>query len=284
MAERTEIVLRLACFATCLLGMLAWERCAPHRGSTVRPIPRRIANLACVALGAMLSRLVVPLGTVMAALLAESRDWGLLQRVDWPPPVEITLAVLLFDLAVYAQHVAFHTVPVLWRLHRVHHADLDVDATTGVRFHPLEFALSAVIRVALVLTAGPSAASVVTFEVLLNATSLFNHGDVRMPARLDRVLRAVVVTPDMHRIHHSVEPAETNSNFGFGLPWWDRLFGTYRPEPRAARDGMVLGLADRRDEREVDRLPGMLLLPFRTDAGRGASGEPGDAQNRHVGP
>ncbi|MBI5477411.1 MAG: sterol desaturase family protein, partial [Deltaproteobacteria bacterium] len=160
-----------------------------------------------------------------------------------------------------------HSVPALWRLHQVHHADPDFDVTTGARFHPLEIALSMLIKFATILVLGPPVLAVVVFEVLLNATAMFNHGNLRLPAALDRVLRKFVVTPDMHRVHHSVEDDETNSNFGFNLPWWDRLLGTYRAQPRAGHDAMVIGVRGHADPRVVARLDGMLLMPFKGEVG-----------------
>jgi sterol desaturase/sphingolipid hydroxylase (fatty acid hydroxylase superfamily) len=188
---------------------------------------------------------------------------GLLAIYPLPPLLALVLAVVALDLAIWVQHVLVHAVPVLWRLHRVHHADLDYDLTTGARFHPLEILLSMLIKFAAILVLGPPVAAVVLFEVLLNATAMFNHANVRLPLGLDRRLRWVLVTPDMHRVHHSVEDDETNSNFGFNLSIWDRLFGTYLDQPRAGHECMTIGIRDRRDPLEVDRLPGMLALPFR---------------------
>jgi len=175
----------------------------------------------------------------------------------------VPLAVIALDFVIWLQHVMVHAVPLFWRLHRVHHADPDYDVTTGARFHPLEIVLSMLIKFATIVVLGPPVVAVVIFEVLLNATAMFNHGNIGLPATLDRVLRRVLVTPDMHRVHHSIEDDETNSNFGFNLPWWDRLFGTYRDQPRAGQLGMVIGIRDHADPREVARLDGMLLLPFR---------------------
>jgi sterol desaturase/sphingolipid hydroxylase (fatty acid hydroxylase superfamily) len=177
------------------------------------------------------------------------------------------LGVILLDLAIYLQHVLFHAVPALWRLHRMHHADLEFDVTTGTRFHPIEILLSMGIKLGVVAAFGMPAVSVLIFEVLLNATSMFNHGNVRIPLSVDRVLRWIVVTPDMHRVHHSISPRETNSNFGFNLPWWDRLFGTYRDQPAAGHEGMTIGIEQFRDPREL-RLDRMLVQPFRGEAGR----------------
>jgi sterol desaturase/sphingolipid hydroxylase (fatty acid hydroxylase superfamily) len=215
-------------------------------------------------LDTVLVRLVFPTAAIGVALLAETRGWGLFEAVQAPAWLAVIASVILLDLAIYLQHVLFHAVPVLWRLHRMHHADLEVDVTTGVRFHPVEILLSMAIKLGVVAALGTPAAAVLIFEVLLNATSMFSHGNVRLPERFDSVLRRIVVTPDMHRVHHSVVPRETNSNFGFNLPWWDRLFGTYRGEPAAGHEGMTIGIEQFRDPREL-RLDRMLLQPFRDD-------------------
>jgi len=169
---------------------------------------------------------------------------------------------VLMDLVIYLQHVMVHAVPLLWRLHRVHHADLDYDVTTGARFHPLEIILSLLIKFAVILLLGPPLVAVVIFEVLLNATAMFNHGNVSLPPAVDRWIRWLLVTPDMHRVHHSIEDDETNSNFGFNLPWWDRLLGTYRAQPRSGHQGMVIGIRTFRETRQCVSLPGMLKIPF----------------------
>ena len=262
MSPKIEIAVRLGCFGGVLLLMALWELLAPRRSLNAAKAPRWTSNLSLVVLNATIARLLVPITAVAAAIVAESREWGLLHLVDWPAWLEVLLAVVVFDLAIYLQHVMFHAVPVLWRLHMVHHADLDFDVTTGVRFHTLEILLSAFIKLAVVVIVGPAAAAVVIFEVLLNATSMFNHSNVRMPVPVDRLLRRFVVTPDMHRVHHSVVRSEANSNFGFNLPWWDYLLGTYRAQPAAGHDKMTIGVKDNRDERQVDRLAGMLALPF----------------------
>jgi sterol desaturase/sphingolipid hydroxylase (fatty acid hydroxylase superfamily) len=210
---------------------------------------------------------LVPISAVAAAVVAESRGWGLLHQVDWPLWVEVIFVLLGFDLAIYLQHVLFHAVPALWRLHMVHHADLDFDVTTGLRFHTLEILLSALIKLAVVVVVGAPAVAVVIFEVLLNATSMFNHTNARMPGWLDGVLRWFVVTPDMHRVHHSVIRRETNSNFGFNFPWWDFLLGTYRAQPRDGHTAMMIGISHLRDELQVDRLLRMLVIPFETGVG-----------------
>jgi sterol desaturase/sphingolipid hydroxylase (fatty acid hydroxylase superfamily) len=258
-----ESVIRLGCFGGVLLLMALWEALAPRRRLTVRRPLRWASNLGLVVIDTLAVRFLVPLGAVGAALLAEERGWGLFNLVSWPGWLAVVLSVLALDCLVYFQHVLFHAVPFLWRLHRVHHADLDFDATTGVRFHPLEILLSAGLKTGAALVLGAPALAVLLFEALLNTTSVFNHGNVRLPGWLDRALRWVVVTPEMHRVHHSADdPRETNSNFGFNLPWWDFLFRTYRPQPARGHEGMTVGLDQLRDERKADRLGWMLLLPF----------------------
>jgi sterol desaturase/sphingolipid hydroxylase (fatty acid hydroxylase superfamily) len=208
-------------------------------------------------------RLVFPAAALGMTTFAGDQGWGLLNYLVVPFWVEFIVSLLFLDFVIYLQHVMVHAVPALWRLHRVHHADPDFDVTTGARFHPLEILLSMLIKFAAIAVLGPPIMAVVIFEIVLNATSMFNHGNVRMPRGLDRVLRWLVVTPDMHRVHHSAEDYEANSNFGFNLPWWDRLFGTYRDQPGAGHEGMTIGIHKYRDPAQVAWLPGMLLLPFR---------------------
>ncbi len=199
------------------------------------------------------------------ALLAEERGWGLFNVIETPAWLAFMASLLALDLAIYLQHVMFHAVPALWRLHRMHHADLEFDFTTGLRFHPIEILLSMGIKVAVVAALGPPAVAVLVFEILLSATSIFNHGNARIPLGLDRVLRWIVVTPDMHRVHHSIHPNETNSNFGFNLPWWDRLLGTYRAQPREGHEGMTIGIEQFRTRRDL-WLDRMILQPLRGSA------------------
>jgi sterol desaturase/sphingolipid hydroxylase (fatty acid hydroxylase superfamily) len=258
----SEAVVRVGCFAGVLGIMAVWEFLAPRRRpTTARPV-RWASNLGLVLLDTLAARLLLPLGAVGVALVAEECGWGLFHNVALPGWLAVVLSVVALDFAIYVQHVLFHAVPLLWRLHMVHHADLDFDVSTGVRFHTLETLLSLGIKGAAVVLLGAPAVAVLAFEVLLNATSMFSHGNVRLPGWLDRALRLVVVTPDMHRVHHSVTPRETNNNFGFNLPWWDYLFGTYRARPAAGQEGMTIGLEQFRDERVADRLHWMLLLPF----------------------
>jgi len=246
--------------------MAAWELLAPRRHQAAERPLRWSSNLGIVVLDTVLVRILVPATGVGIAFLAEARGWGLFHAFAAPAWLAVIVSVIALDLAIYLQHVLFHAVPALWRLHRMHHADLAFDVTTGVRFHPIEILLSMLIKLAVVAALGAPALAVVLFEVVLNATSMFNHGNVRVPERLDRMLRWIVVTPDMHRVHHSVEAHETNSNFGFNLPWWDRMFGTYRSQPAAGHDAMRIGIEQFRDRSEL-RLDRMLLQPFREGVG-----------------
>lgn len=256
-----EATIRLTFFLGVLAAMAVWEVSAPRRRRDIPRLLRWTNNLGIVVIDTILVRLTFPLVAVGLAVLAEERGWGLMNVLDLPGWVAFLGAVLVLDLAIYLQHVMFHAVPALWRLHRMHHADLEYDVTTGLRFHPVEILLSMGIKLAVVAAMGPPAVAVLVFEVLLNATAMFNHGNVRLPTKIDRILRLVVVTPDMHRVHHSVHPAETNSNFGFNLPWWDRLLGTYRAQPRAGHEGMTIGIEQFRTTRDL-WLDRMLLQPL----------------------
>lgn len=258
-----EPFIRLGVFAGVLLLMALWELLSPRRPQRYGRRQRWPHNLMLVALDTFAVRLLIPLVAVGAALAAAERGWGLLNLIALPPWLAIVLAVLALDLVIYFQHRLFHAVPWFWRLHRMHHADLEFDVTTGLRFHPFEIMLSMVIKLAAVVTFGAPALAVLIFEVVLNAMSMFNHGNVRMPEWLDRRLRLFVVTPDMHRVHHSVVRRETDSNFGFNVSWWDRLFGTYRSQPAAGHLGMTIGLEQFREAREL-RLDRLLLQPFRS--------------------
>lgn len=252
--------IRLGAFFGVLAAMMLWELAAPRRRRTVPRLLRWTNNLGVVVLNTILLRLVFPGAAVALAVVGETEGWGLLHAVALPWWAALPIAVLLLDLVIYLQHVMFHAVPALWRLHRMHHADLEFDVTTGLRFHPVEILLSMLIKFAAIAAIGPSAAAVLLFEVVLNATSMFNHANIRLPLGLDRVLRWVVVTPDMHRVHHSIRPEETNSNFGFNLPWWDRLLGTYRAQPAAGHLGMTIGIEQFRDQRAL-WLDRMLIQP-----------------------
>jgi sterol desaturase/sphingolipid hydroxylase (fatty acid hydroxylase superfamily) len=260
-----ESLVRLGAFFAVLAAMAAWELAAPRRRREIPRLVRWSNNFALVALDAVVVRLVLPTVALGAALTAQQQGWGLFGAVPAPGWLAVLATVVVLDLAMYLQHVVFHAVPALWRLHRMHHADLEFDVSTGIRFHPLEILLSMAIKLAMVAALGAPAAAVLVFEILLNATAMFNHANIRMPVWLDRVLRWIVVTPDMHRIHHSVESRETNSNFGFNLPWWDRLLGTYKPDPSQGHERMTIGIERFRsvDELRIDR---MLLQPLRGPA------------------
>jgi sterol desaturase/sphingolipid hydroxylase (fatty acid hydroxylase superfamily) len=258
-----EPVIRLGFFLGVFALVGIWEVLAPRRALTVSKSLRWASNLGLVVLNTVLVRLLFPVAAVGVAAFCAANGWGVLNHFHVPFWLAVPLAVMAMDFVIWLQHVMVHAVPALWRLHRVHHADLDYDLTTGSRFHPVEIVLSMLIKFATITVLGPPVVAVVIFEVLLNAAAMFNHGNIRLPAGLDRVLRWVIVTPDMHRVHHSVEDDETNSNFGFNLPWWDRLFGTYREQPRAGQVGMTIGIHGHTDPREVARLDGMLLMPFK---------------------
>ncbi len=254
--------IRLGFFFGVFALVALWEVFAPRRRLSLPKASRWANNLGLVFLNTLVLRLLFPTAAVGMAAFAASRGWGIFNYLDTPAWVAVPVSVIAMDFVIYLQHVMVHAVPAFWRLHRLHHADLDYDLTTGARFHTLEIILSMLIKLATIAVLGPPLVAVVIFEVVLNATAMFNHGNLRLPLSVDRVLRWLVVTPDMHRVHHSVEDDETNSNFGFNLPWWDRLLGTYRDQPRAGHEGMLVGIHVYRDPRQVDRLPGMLALPF----------------------
>jgi sterol desaturase/sphingolipid hydroxylase (fatty acid hydroxylase superfamily) len=260
-----EIVVRVGASALVFAAMAAWEWYAPRRRLTAGRRGRWPGNLGIFAIDIIAVRLLVPTAAVGMALVAAEKGWGLFALIGLPAPAAIVAGVVALDLVIYIQHVVFHHVPVLWRLHRMHHADVDIDVTTGVRFHPLEILLSLGIKIAAVGLLGVPALGVVIFEVLLNATSMFNHTNVALPPRLDRLARWIIVTPQMHEVHHSIVRAETDSNFGFNLPWWDRLFGTYRANAAAGEQNLVIGLPQFREEPER-RVVYLLTQPFRNSA------------------
>jgi sterol desaturase/sphingolipid hydroxylase (fatty acid hydroxylase superfamily) len=260
----SEPVIRLGAFIGILAAMAIWEAIAPLRAQAIGRLRRWPNNLGMGILDTFVLRVAFPTAAVGVAILAQARGWGLFNLVPVPDWAAVLASVVLLDLIIYGQHIMFHAVPLLWRLHRMHHADLEVDVTTGLRFHPFEIVLSMAIKMAAVLVFGARPLGVLIFEVLLNATTMFNHGNVAVPERLDRALRWIVVTPHMHRVHHSILRRETDSNFGFNLPWWDRLFGTYRVQPQAGYERMAMGIDRFRDPAE-SRLDRMLLQPFRND-------------------
>jgi sterol desaturase/sphingolipid hydroxylase (fatty acid hydroxylase superfamily) len=261
-----EAAIRLGAFIIVLTATALWEAATPRRQRSYSRFKRWPSNLAIVALNTAFVRILLPATAVSLALVGERRGWGLLNNLPAPAWMAVVASMVLLDAAIYLQHVMFHAVPAFWRVHRMHHTDLDFDVTTGARFHPIEIVLSMLIKFAVVVALGAPALGVLIFEILLNVTSMFNHGNVRIPVRLDRYFRWLFVTPDMHRVHHSIVVGETNSNFGFNLPWWDRLLGTYRDQPAAGHEGMTIGIAQFREAREL-WLDRMLLQPFREPAG-----------------
>jgi sterol desaturase/sphingolipid hydroxylase (fatty acid hydroxylase superfamily) len=265
MPASIEVIIRLTCFATIFAAMALWELLRPRRPLAAGRWARWPGNFGILLIDIGVVRILAPTAAMGASLFAAGHGWGLLRLAELRLSVAALLGFLALDLAIYLQHVVFHRVPLLWRLHRMHHADLDVDVTTGLRFHPIEILISLAIKVAVILALGIPVIAVLAFEVVLNATSMFNHSNVVMPAWLDRALRLLLVTPDMHRVHHSVIRRETDSNFGFNLTWWDRLFRTYRAEPEAGHAGMTVGLPIFREPREL-RLDRLLTQPFRDDA------------------
>jgi sterol desaturase/sphingolipid hydroxylase (fatty acid hydroxylase superfamily) len=257
-----ESMVRLGVFAGVFVIMLVWEFTAPRRKLSVSRSLRWLNNLGLFALNSLLLRLLFPAAAVGIAFAVAERGWGLFNLLALPFWLEVVAAVLLLDLAIYLQHLLMHQIPLLWRLHRVHHADLDIDLTTGSRFHTIEIIASMLIKGLVILLLGPALIAVLVFEVLLNGMAIFNHANVSLPASVERAVRYLFVTPDMHRVHHSVVKSETNSNYGFNLSIWDRVFGTYIDQPDKGHDNMTIGLVEFRDPRQVERLPGMLALPF----------------------
>ena len=257
-----EAVLRLGCFAAVFVVMCLWEIVSPRRPLSVSKLQRWTHNIGLLFLNSLVLRVLFPAAAVGIAYTAAESGWGLFNRVDLPYWLEVLVAVLLLDLAIYLQHMLMHRVPLLWRLHRVHHADLDIDMTTGSRFHTLEIIVSMLIKWAVIFLLGPALLAVLIFETLLNGMAVFNHANVKLPGTIDRLLRLLLITPDVHRVHHSILRHETNSNYGFNLSIWDRAFGTYIDQPEKGHRAMTIGIPEFRDPEQVDRLPGMLTLPF----------------------
>lgn len=257
-----ETVIRLSAFIGIFVVMTLWELASPKRTLEAPRSARWPSNVAVVVIDSILLRLLFPLAAVGTAFWADAQGFGLMNWLALPEPIAVILCVIALDGAIYVQHVVFHKVPILWRLHRMHHADTGFDVTTALRFHPIEIILSMGIKMTVVTALGAPALAVVIFEFLLNGSAMFNHGNVRLPASLDRILRFLIVTPDMHRIHHSAERIETDSNYGFSLSIWDRLFRTYRDQPKKGQDGLIIGLEYFRDAKEL-RIDQMLIQPFK---------------------
>ncbi|MCF8465830.1 MAG: sterol desaturase family protein [Sneathiella sp.] len=256
-----EPTIRLGFFLGTLCAVGLWETVAPKRRPSVSKVWRWTNNFAVTFFNTFLLRLLFPILAVGLAAIAAERGWGLLNLVDLPILVSIVIAVALQDMVVYWQHVIFHRFSILWQLHKMHHADVDYDVSTGARFHPIEIMLSMLLKLAVVLLLGPPVVAVIIFEILLSSVAMFNHANAGLPKGIDRILRLFVVTPDMHRVHHSVIRAEHNSNFGFNLPWWDYLFGTYMAEPSKGHDRMTVGLDEYQNDRKQSMF-WMLALPF----------------------
>ena len=259
---QNELMIRLLSFAGIFVLMAVSELIAPKRALSASKSLRWANNIALVVLNSFVIRLLFPAAAVGVAVFAKQQGWGVFNYCEVPLLIGVVVSFVALDLIVYFQHVLVHAVPGLWRLHRVHHADPDFDVTTGSRFHPLEIIFSMLIKFAAIIVLGAPVVGIVLFEVVLNASSMFNHSNVALPVKFDRYLRWLIVTPDMHRVHHSVEDDEANSNFGFNLPWWDRIFGTYRDQPRAGHKDMVIGIHYFNTPAQVSWLPGMLVLPF----------------------
>lgn len=258
-----EQTVRLSVFAGVLLLVALWEIVAPRRPLLDSKRRRWVTNLSLVGIGTIAVRLLFPVLPVALAGVAETRGWGVFNVMQLAPWLKFILSFLILDFVIYLQHLLFHHVPILWRLHRMHHTDLDLDVTSGNRFHPLEIVISMLIKMAAVLFLGAPGAAVLAFEVVLNACAMFSHGNIKLSGTLDSVLRFLLVTPDMHRVHHSTIVRETNSNFGFNFPWWDRICGTYRPQPEKGHLDMTIGLKEYRDPKQLTLLR-LLLQPFTT--------------------
>jgi sterol desaturase/sphingolipid hydroxylase (fatty acid hydroxylase superfamily) len=261
-----EAAIRLGFFFGIFILVAIWELMSPRRVLKTSKAVRWASNMGVVAVDTLTVRLVFPIIGIHVAFAAQEKGFGLLNVIDMPEWMALIIGILVLDLVVYLQHLMFHSVPLIWRLHMMHHADIDIDVTTGLRFHPIEIILSMVIKMTAIAALGPSVFTVILFEIILNGTAMFNHGNIKLPLSLDRYLRLLVVTPDMHRVHHSVTIRETNSNFGFNFPWWDRLFGTYRSQPVAGHEGMTIGLAQFRDPKK-NNFWHMMVLPFVDDPG-----------------
>ncbi|MDP2646611.1 MAG: sterol desaturase family protein [Desulfobacterales bacterium] len=261
------LAIRIGFFISIFVFVAIWELLAPRRKLTSSKTARWVSNLCITILNPLLVRLLFPILALGMALKAQESGWGLLNNLSIHLWLAVLVSVVALDFIIYLQHVMFHAIPTLWRLHMVHHADLDFDVTTGLRFHPIEIILSMAIKISVVAVLGSPVTAVLIFEILLNATAMFNHSNIRLPLKFDRLLRLFVVTPDMHRVHHSVIIRETNSNYGFNLPWWDRLLGTYWDQPTRGHEGMTIGLAQFRDSKKLT-FPWLLILPFVGDPGK----------------
>ena len=258
----TDLIIRLGAFVFLFAAFALWETAKPKRRRTMKKSIRWFSNLTLVTMNTLLMPVLAPIAALGMAKLAQEQGWGILNHYSLPYPVAFIATVVVLDFVIYLQHIMFHSVPILWRLHRVHHSDVDLDVTSGARFHLFEIFISLGIKVAAIALIGPPVLAILAFEVLLNGTSMFNHANIRLPQGVDRFLRLVLVTPDMHRVHHSVVRKETDSNFGFSLPWWDYLCGTYRAQPQAGHEHMTIGVPQFREEKD-QYIHNLLIQPFR---------------------
>jgi len=256
-----EAIIRLIAFLAIITIMAIWEIMKPIMTLSISKKQRWINNFGIVVLNSIIIRILFPTAAVGAAILAMEDSWGLFNNITLPFWITVIISLIIMDMAIYFQHRIFHAIPILWRLHLVHHADLDYDLSTGLRFHPIEIILSMLIKFAIILILGVPIIAVILFEIILNSVAIFNHSNISLPKKLDHILRWFIVTPDMHRVHHSVEVDETNSNFGFNLPWWDRIFKSYRQQTRAAN--ITIGLPEYRKPQQVYGIIQMLRLPFK---------------------
>ncbi|MGH1469818.1 MAG: sterol desaturase family protein [Cellvibrionaceae bacterium] len=257
-----ELLIRLSFFFGIFFTMALWEIAKPCRELSISKSTRWISNLGLVVLNSLVLRLVFPVAATGFAIFIADQGWGIFNNLSFPIVLEIILSLIILDCAIYWQHVIFHYSPFFWNFHKVHHADLDYDVTTGSRFHTIEIIFSMCIKFLAIAILGPSVVAVILFEVILNGMAMFNHSNISLPKKLDYILRFFVVTPDMHRVHHSVVPDELNSNFGFNLAWWDKIFKTYRKETRAGNTDMTIGLNEYRDKKIASTLWNMLKIPF----------------------
>ena len=260
----SDPVIRLSVFILLLALLALLENISPRRKPRYSKGSRWISNFGISILNSTTVAMILPIVGAGAALLADERNWGLFNRLDTPALFSIPLYIIAFDLTIYVQHRLFHKFKPLWRLHRIHHTDLDYDVSTGVRFHPLSIFISAGIKLGLILALGPLVIAVIVSEIVLNATSMFNHSNIKLPHRLDAALRYLIVTPDMHRIHHSVIAQEHNRNFGFNFPWWDKIFNTYKDQPSKGQDAIDIGISGYEEDISIGILP-LLIQPFRKD-------------------
>ncbi|RJR22476.1 MAG: sterol desaturase family protein [Desulfobacteraceae bacterium] len=275
--SKNEAAIRFAAFFCIFFLVAFFEVLYPRRKRSLTRLKRWFENIGLVAIGTLAVRLTIPVSAAAASAWVTQQGWGLFSLLEIPFWLSVVISIVFLDFIIYLQHVMFHAVPTFWRLHMVHHADLDFDLTTGIRFHPIEIIISMVIKLGSIAVLGAPPQGVIIFEILLNGTAMFNHGNLFIPRNFDGFLRMFLVTPDMHRVHHSVFPNETNSNFGFNLPWWDRIMGTYKAQPSMGHDGMTIGLNQFRDPK-VLHLLWMLIAPFTAGQGPYAIGRRGVKQ------